>query len=124
MKWKLFIVASAIVSVSLTSLSWCFTLKLDPNGWGIVAMAILSMLLSVFSLSVLLFPVGMAMAQPGKKGKLFTFLFFLCLLLLVITYLIFLPKAFFNGYYSWVGLGVFGYMTIFSFRKYIRSEED
>jgi hypothetical protein len=64
MKWKLFIVALAIVSVSLTSLSWCFTLKLDPNGWGIVAMAILSLLLSVFSLSVLLFPVGMAMAQP------------------------------------------------------------
>ncbi len=124
MKWKLFIVASAIVSVSLTSLSWYFTLKLDPNGWEILAMGVLSLGLSFISLIILLFPLGMAMEQPGKNGKLFTFLFFLCLLLLVITYLIFLPKAFFNGYYSWVGLGVFGYMTIFSFRKYIRSEED
>jgi hypothetical protein len=124
MNWKLLIVGSAIVSVCLTSLSWYFTLKLDPNGWGYVGMFILSLLLSIASLVFLLFPIGMAMEEPGENGKLFTFLFFLILLLLVITYLIFSPKAFVNGYYSWLGLGVFGYMTVFSFIKYIRSNED
>ena len=114
----------AVASLSLTFLSWYFTMQLNPNGWGILAMGILSLGLSFISLIILLFPLGMAMEQPGKNGKLYTFLLFVIMLLFPVSFFIYSPKAFINGYYSWVALGVFGFMSIYTFIQYYRSKGD
>lgn len=124
MNWKLMIALMAVASLSLTYLSWYFTMQLNPNGWGILAMGILSLGLSFISLIILLFPLGMAMEQPGKNGKLYTFLLFVIMLLFPVSFFIYSPKAFINGYYSWVALGVFGFMSIYTFIQYYRSKGD
>jgi len=124
MNWKLMIALMAVASLSLTFLSWYFTMQLNPNGWGILAMGILSLGLSFISLIILLFPLGMAMEQPGKNGKLYTFLLFVIMLLFPVSFFIYSPKAFINGYYSWVALGVFGFMSIYTFIQYYRSKGD
>lgn len=124
MNWKLMIALMAVASLSLTFLSWYFTMQLNPNGWGILAMGILSLGLSFISLIILLFPLGMAMEQPGKNGKLYTFLLFVIMLLFPVSFFIYSPKACINGYYSWVALGVFGFMSIYTFIQYYRSKGD
>ena len=124
MNWKLMIALAAIASLTLTFLSWYFTMQLDPDGWGILVMGILSLVLSFISLLTLLFPLGIAMEQPGKKGKFYTFLLFLIMLIFPVSYFIYSPKEFINGQYSWVALGVFGFMSIYTFIQYYRSKGD
>lgn len=56
MKWKLFILGSIFVSLTLSIVSWYYTLKIDNEGWIKWLMIIISLALSFVALITLIFP--------------------------------------------------------------------
>lgn len=124
MKWKLFILGLIFVSLTLSIVSWYYTLKIDNEGWIKWLMIIISLALSFVALITLVLPIGMAMEQPGSDGPLVTFIFFGVLFIATICYLIYYPEIFIKGTQSWVGLVFFGGGTLLSLNKYVNEKKE
>jgi hypothetical protein len=124
MKWKIFLLSLIVVSLSLSIVSWYYTSKIDYDGWRKWLMIIISLALSLVALIALIFPLGMAMEEPGSKGLLVMFIVFGVLFMLTICYLIYYPDIFIDNTRSWGGLAFFGGGSILSFKKYLKEKKD
>ena len=89
---------------------------------GLVLLFFVTFFTSIFALVLWFYPFLTKMETKGPKGYLNSLIFFAVLLSVPLLILYFNPKAFVNGYYSWVGLIVFGYSTVYYLIKYLKSK--
>jgi len=89
---------------------------------GLFLLLLVTFFTSVFALVIWFYPFFTQMETGGPKGNLNSLIFFAVLLSVTLLILYFNPKAFVNGYYSWVGLILFGYFTVYYLIKYLKSK--
>jgi hypothetical protein len=130
-KWRIFVYLSALALTVLSSLGWYWIIELGKTMGkdasifkeiGLVLLFFVTAFTSVFALVLWFFPFFTQMETEGPRGNLNSLIFFAVLLSVPLLILYFNPKAFVNGYYSWVALILFGYFTVYFLIKYLKSK--
>ena len=130
-KWRIFVYLGAVALTVLSSLGWYWIIELGKTMGkdasifkeiGLVLLFFVTAFTSVFALVLWFFPFFTQMETEGPRGNLNLLIFFGVLLSGTLLLLFFNPKAFVNGYYSWVALMLFGYFTVYFLIKYLKSK--
>ena len=126
-KWRIFTLLGGLgLGVLAALLGWWLFSPIENESyfWQILRFLalIVAYFFAFFSLFLFFYPFFVGMEDnDGSKSFRNQFIFFLVLLCLPVLYLVFYPKQFVNGYYSWIALIVFGYGTMHALFLYVKN---